>query len=123
MLWPPDAKSWLIGEDPNARKDWGREGKEAAEDEMALIIFSFNFSLFAFDLSFSLIILSSALNILLSNNLNYTYSILNFTFSIRFTFIASISLSMISICHLILRSYLYVCVQFKVCTLKYKLCI
>ena len=24
ILWPPDAKSWLIGKDPDARKDWGR---------------------------------------------------------------------------------------------------
>ena len=24
ILWPPHAKSWLIGKDPNARKDWGR---------------------------------------------------------------------------------------------------
>ena len=23
MLWPPDAKSWLIGKDPDAGKDWG----------------------------------------------------------------------------------------------------
>ena len=22
-LWPPDAKSWLVGNDPNAGKDWG----------------------------------------------------------------------------------------------------
>ena len=25
ILWPPDAKSWLIGKDPDARKDWGQE--------------------------------------------------------------------------------------------------
>ena len=24
IIWPPDAKSWLIGEDPDAGKDWGR---------------------------------------------------------------------------------------------------
>ena len=24
-LWPPDAKSWLIGKDPDAGKDWGQE--------------------------------------------------------------------------------------------------
>ena len=24
ILWPPHEKSWLIGKDPNARKDWGR---------------------------------------------------------------------------------------------------
>ena len=31
--WPPDAKSRLIGEDPDAGKDWGQE-KETTEDEM-----------------------------------------------------------------------------------------
>ena len=31
-LWPPDAKSWLIGKDPDAEKDWGQEEKEVAED-------------------------------------------------------------------------------------------
>ena len=25
VLWPPDAMSWLIGEDPDAGKDWGGE--------------------------------------------------------------------------------------------------
>ena len=25
VLWPPDAKSWLIGKDPDAGKDWGQE--------------------------------------------------------------------------------------------------
>ena len=34
ILWPPDAKSWLIGKDPDAGKDWGQEEKEATEDEM-----------------------------------------------------------------------------------------
>jgi len=34
MLWPPDAKSWLIGKDPDARKDWGQEEKGTTEDEM-----------------------------------------------------------------------------------------
>ena len=24
LLWPPDGKNWLIGKDPDARKDWGR---------------------------------------------------------------------------------------------------
>ena len=32
---PPDSKSWLIGEDPDAGKDWGQEEKQATEDEMA----------------------------------------------------------------------------------------
>ena len=34
-LWPPQAKSWLIGKDPNAGKDWGQEEKGTTEDEMA----------------------------------------------------------------------------------------
>ena len=33
-LWPPDVKSWLIGKDPDARKDWGQEEKGTTEDEM-----------------------------------------------------------------------------------------
>ena len=33
ILWPPDAKHWLIGKDPDAGKDW-RQQKRAAEDEM-----------------------------------------------------------------------------------------
>ena len=27
ILWPPDAKSWLIGKNPDAGKDWGQEEK------------------------------------------------------------------------------------------------
>ena len=27
ILWPPDVKSWLIGKDPDAWKDWEQEGK------------------------------------------------------------------------------------------------
>ena len=34
ILWPPDAKSWLIGKDPNAGKDWRQEEKGMTEDEM-----------------------------------------------------------------------------------------
>ena len=34
ILWPPDAKSWLIGKDPNAEKYWGQEEKGLTEDEM-----------------------------------------------------------------------------------------
>ena len=34
ILWPPDAKSWLIGKDLDAGKDWGWEEKGTAEDEM-----------------------------------------------------------------------------------------
>ena len=33
ILWPPDGKSWLIGKDPDAGKDW-REEKGTTEDEM-----------------------------------------------------------------------------------------
>ena len=35
VLWPPDAKSWLIRKDPDAGKDWGQEEKGTTEDEMA----------------------------------------------------------------------------------------
>ena len=35
VLWPPDVKSWLIGKDPDAGRDWGQEEKGMAEDEMA----------------------------------------------------------------------------------------
>ena len=34
ILWPPDAKSWLIGKDPDVGKDWGQEEKGTTEDEM-----------------------------------------------------------------------------------------
>ena len=34
ILWPPDAKSWLIGKDPAAGKDWRQEEKGMTEDEM-----------------------------------------------------------------------------------------
>ena len=33
MLWPPDAKGWFIGKDPDAEKNWGQEEKGVAEDE------------------------------------------------------------------------------------------
>ena len=35
ILWPPDAKNWLIGKDPDAEKDWRQEEKGMTEDEMA----------------------------------------------------------------------------------------
>ena len=35
ILWPPDAKNWLIGKDPGAGKDWRQEEKGTIEDEMA----------------------------------------------------------------------------------------
>ena len=34
ILWPSDAKSWLIGKDPDAGKDWRQEEKGTTEDEM-----------------------------------------------------------------------------------------
>ena len=36
MLWPSDAKNWLIGKDPDAGKDWRWEEKEMTEDEMVV---------------------------------------------------------------------------------------
>ena len=35
VLWPPHGKSWLIGKDPDAGRDWGQEEKGMTEDEMA----------------------------------------------------------------------------------------
>ena len=35
VIWPPDAKSWFIGKDPDAGRDWGQEEKGTTEDEMA----------------------------------------------------------------------------------------
>ena len=35
ILWPPHVKSWLIGKDPDAGRDWGQEEKGTTEDEMA----------------------------------------------------------------------------------------
>ena len=35
ILWPPHAKSWLIGKDSDAGRDWGQEEKWTTEDEMA----------------------------------------------------------------------------------------
>ena len=34
ILWPPDMKSWLIGKDPGAGKDWMQEEKGTTEDEV-----------------------------------------------------------------------------------------
>jgi len=36
VLWPLDAKNWLIGKDPNAGNDWRWEDKGTTEDEIAL---------------------------------------------------------------------------------------
>ena len=35
VLWPPHAKSWLIGKDADAGRDWGQEEKGTTEDELA----------------------------------------------------------------------------------------
>ena len=34
IVWPPDAKNWLIWRDPDAGKDWRQEEKGTTEDEM-----------------------------------------------------------------------------------------
>ena len=34
-LWLPDVKSWLIGKDPDAVRDWGQEEEGTTEDKMA----------------------------------------------------------------------------------------
>ena len=34
ILWSPNVKSWLIGKDPDAEKDWWQKEKVVAEDEM-----------------------------------------------------------------------------------------
>ena len=35
VFWPPHAKSWLIGKDSDAGRDWGQEEKGMTEVEMA----------------------------------------------------------------------------------------
>ena len=35
VLWPPHEKSWLIGKDSDAGRDWGQEEKGTTEDETA----------------------------------------------------------------------------------------
>ena len=35
ILWPPHVKSWLIGKDSDAGRNWGQEEKGTTEDEMA----------------------------------------------------------------------------------------
>ena len=34
ILWPPDAKNWLTGKDPDAGENWRQEKEETTEDEM-----------------------------------------------------------------------------------------
>ena len=36
ILWPSDAKNWLIWKDPDAGKDWRQEEKGMTEDEMVV---------------------------------------------------------------------------------------
>ena len=35
VLWPPHVKSWLIGKDSDAGRDWGQEQKQTTKDERA----------------------------------------------------------------------------------------
>ena len=35
ILWSPHAKSWLVGKDSDAGRDWEQEEKGTTEDEMA----------------------------------------------------------------------------------------
>ena len=34
IFWPPDAKNWLFGKNPDAGKDWRQEGKGITDDKM-----------------------------------------------------------------------------------------
>jgi len=45
IFWPPDAKNWLLGKDPDVGKDWGQEEKEKIEDKMVGITDSMDMSL------------------------------------------------------------------------------
>ena len=45
ILWPPDAKNWLIWKDSDAGRDWGQEDKGTTEDEMDGITNSMDMSL------------------------------------------------------------------------------
>ena len=38
ILWPPDAKSSLIGKDPDTGRDWRQDEKGTTENEMASLI-------------------------------------------------------------------------------------
>ena len=42
ILWPPDAKNWFIGKDPDAGKDWRQEEKRMTENEMVGCHHQFN---------------------------------------------------------------------------------
>ena len=41
ILWPPNAKSWLIGKDLDSGKDWGQKKKGAAEDGMVISLVNY----------------------------------------------------------------------------------
>ena len=45
IVWPPDAKNWLIGKDPDAGKDWRQAEKGTTEDEMDSVTDSMDMSL------------------------------------------------------------------------------
>ena len=45
ILWPPDMKNWLIGKDPDTRKDWRREEKGITEEDEDGITSSMGMSL------------------------------------------------------------------------------
>ena len=45
ILWPRDSRSWLIGKDPDAGKDWGQEEKGMTENEAVGITNSMDMSL------------------------------------------------------------------------------
>ena len=36
VLWPPDAKGWLIGKDPDTGENWGQEEMGVTEEEMVV---------------------------------------------------------------------------------------
>ena len=42
LLWPPDARNWLLWRDPDAGKDWRREEKRTTEDDMVWWHHQFN---------------------------------------------------------------------------------
>ena len=44
VLWPPDVKSWLIGKDLDAGKDWRQKEKGATEDERSTDSMDINWS-------------------------------------------------------------------------------
>ena len=42
ILWPPDAKSWLIWKNPDAGKDWRQEDQGTTEDDTVGLRHRFN---------------------------------------------------------------------------------